>query len=160
MYMLWRWRKLMCDEPDFSYPPNAYHLVRQRMIEVLDMQGTNMQFLLKREMTIFINWRTPPDGRVKLNTDGVSKGNPRAHGRLVIVTTLAYVLLLKLSFGEFSLVNLVTLSVKATLVHYLANKDLSLLVRCHILEIPDNTLRGLLASDYRKATALRSIVIS
>ncbi|KAK4273561.1 hypothetical protein QN277_021939 [Acacia crassicarpa] len=78
-WMLWNWRNNCCFEEGFSMPKNRARIIGGY---VENVKRAQLEFgraaTVPREVQI--RWVAPPDGWVKVNIDGVSKGERRLAG--------------------------------------------------------------------------------
>jgi ribonuclease HI len=73
-WFMWTWRNKAIFEENFQQPNNPV-LVIQNFVQKIDLcsnQQLHRNFPMKE--TIYIGWKKPPEGWIKLNSDGACKG--------------------------------------------------------------------------------------
>ena len=77
---MWTWRNKTIFEENFQQP-NNHVLVIQNFAQKIDLcsnQRLHRNFQMKE--TIYIGWKKPPEGWIKLNNDGACKGSGEYSG--------------------------------------------------------------------------------
>jgi len=70
---LWTWRNKSIFEEEFHRPFNPIDVILKMAIEIDNCEQTHVTGWPQLTETIFIGWKTPQEGWVKLNCDGAHK---------------------------------------------------------------------------------------
>jgi ribonuclease HI len=79
-WFLWKWRNKSIFEDDFQQPNNPI-LAIHNFTRGMDLCSTQLPHPnIQRKETIYIGWKKPPEGWIKLNSDGACKRGGESSG--------------------------------------------------------------------------------
>jgi ribonuclease HI len=73
-WLLWTWRNKTIFEDNFQRPHNPIRVIQKYSMDIDECTLRHLHIPQQKE-TIYIGWRRPPEGWIKLNSDGACKGN-------------------------------------------------------------------------------------
>ncbi|GAU45178.1 hypothetical protein TSUD_178710 [Trifolium subterraneum] len=73
-WLLWTWRNKTIFEDNFQRPYDPIRIIQKYSMDIDECIYQYLQTPQQKE-TIYIGWRKPPDGWIKLNSDGACKRN-------------------------------------------------------------------------------------
>jgi len=72
---LWTWRNKSIFEEGFQRPTNPAYVIQNYIRFIEESSQNHLQINPQHKETVYIGWKMPVDGWVKLNCDGACKGN-------------------------------------------------------------------------------------
>ena len=79
-WYLWKWRNKNIFEEDFQRPNNPTNVILKMTMEIDSCEQTHVTGWTHQKDTLFIGWKWPRDGWVKLNCDGAQKSSINLSG--------------------------------------------------------------------------------
>ena len=82
LWWLWKWRNERCFSREAKVPLDQVAFIFAKVGEFLRATKLDIQHngIIQPRVERFIRWNYPPEGWVRLNTDGAAKGNPGKAG--------------------------------------------------------------------------------
>ncbi|KAL2935657.1 hypothetical protein RDABS01_018775 [Bienertia sinuspersici] len=83
LWWIWKWRNKRCFESEPIIPVDQIGFIMAKVGLVkraIEREGKVFGFQRQPRIDVYVRWEYPREGWVRLNTDGASKGNPRAAG--------------------------------------------------------------------------------
>ncbi|GAU37815.1 hypothetical protein TSUD_276320 [Trifolium subterraneum] len=79
-WYLWTWRNKSIFEDDFRRPNNPTHVNLKMAMEIDRCEQTHLNGWPQQKDTVFISWKQPREGWIKLNCDGAHKSSINLSG--------------------------------------------------------------------------------
>ncbi|GAU44619.1 hypothetical protein TSUD_378970 [Trifolium subterraneum] len=77
---LWTWRNKSIFEDDFRRPNNPTHVILKMAMKIDRCEQTHLNGWPRQKDTVFIGWKQPREGWIKLNCDGAHKSSMNLSG--------------------------------------------------------------------------------
>ncbi|CAJ2627891.1 unnamed protein product [Trifolium pratense] len=74
-WLLWTWRNKSIFEDNFQRPHDPIRVIQKYSMDIDHCTFRRVLQIPQRNETIYIGWKKPPEGWIKLNSDGACKGN-------------------------------------------------------------------------------------